>query len=103
MIATKVGMSPDLQGLSEATIRRGIEGSLGRLGIDTVDLYYAHKDDPETPLEETLGAFGALAREGKIRHAAASNYSAARLSEALRIGEREQAWPATSRCSRTTT
>jgi len=90
VIATKVGMSPDLPGLSEATIRRGIEGSLERLGIDTVDLYYAHRDDPDTPLEETLGAFAALAREVKILHAAASNYSASRLSEALRIGEHEQ-------------
>ena len=90
MIATKVGMSPDLPGLSEATIRQGIAGSLERLGIDTVDLYYAHRDDPDTPLAETLGAFDALAREGKIRYAAASNYSASRLSEALRIGEREQ-------------
>ncbi len=90
VIATKVGISPDLPGLSEATIRRGIEGSLERLGIDTVDLYYAHRDDEGTPIAETLGAFHALAREGKIRYAAASNYSAARLSEALRIGEREQ-------------
>ena len=88
VIATKVGMSPDLRGLSEATIARGIEASLERLGIDTVDLYYAHKDDPDTPLEETLGAFGQLIGEGKIRHAAASNYSASRLSEALGIGER---------------
>ena len=90
VIATKVGISPDLRGLSEATIRSGIEGSLERLGIDTVDLYYAHRDDPETPIAETLGAFGALIREGNIRHAAASNYSAERLSEALRIGEREE-------------
>jgi aryl-alcohol dehydrogenase-like predicted oxidoreductase len=90
VIATKVGISPDLPGLSEATIRRGIEGSLERLGIDTVDIYYAHRDDESTPIEETLGAFHALAREGKIRYAAASNYSASRLSEALRIGEREQ-------------
>ena len=89
VIATKVGMSPDLRGLSEATIRQGIEGSLGRLGIETVDLYYAHQDDPETPLEETLGAFDALIGEGRIRHAAASNYSAPRLAEALEIGERE--------------
>ena len=88
VIATKVGMSPDLRGLSEATIARGIEASLERLGIDTVDLYYAHKDDPDTPLEETLGAFGQLIGEGKIRHVAASNYSASRLSEALGIGER---------------
>jgi aryl-alcohol dehydrogenase-like predicted oxidoreductase len=89
VIATKVGMSPDLRGLSAATIRQGIEDSLERLGIDTVDLYYAHQDDPGTPLEETLGAFEALVGEGKIRHAAASNYSAARLREALKIGEQE--------------
>jgi aryl-alcohol dehydrogenase-like predicted oxidoreductase len=87
VIATKVGMSSDLPGLSRATIRRGIEGSLQRLGIDTVDLYYAHKDDTDTPLQETLGAFGELIEEGRIRHAAASNYSAERLGEALRIGE----------------
>ncbi len=89
VIATKVGMSPDLPGLSRATIRRGIEGSLGRLGIDAVDLYYAHQDDPDTPLAETLRAFGELIGEGKIRHAAASNYGAARLQEALAVGSGE--------------
>jgi aryl-alcohol dehydrogenase (NADP+) len=87
VVATKVGMAPDVHGLSRATIRRGIEGSLERLGIDTVDLYYAHRDDPETPLEETLGAFGELIGEGKIRHAGASNYSAARLEQAMSVGE----------------
>jgi aryl-alcohol dehydrogenase-like predicted oxidoreductase len=87
VIATKVGMSSDLPGLSRATIRRGIEGSLERLGIDTVDLYYAHRDDTDTPLQETLGAFGELIEEGRIRYAAASNYSAERLQEALRVGE----------------
>jgi aryl-alcohol dehydrogenase (NADP+) len=86
VIATKVGMSPDLPGLSQATIRQAIDGSLGRLGIERVDLYYAHRDDPDTPLAETLGAFAGLIREGKIGHAAASNYSAARLEEAMRIG-----------------
>jgi aryl-alcohol dehydrogenase-like predicted oxidoreductase len=89
VIATKLGMAPDLRGLSEATIRRGIAGSLERLGLDHVDLYYAHKDDPDTPLAETLGAFGALIGEGSIRYAGASNYSAPRLSEALRVGERD--------------
>lgn len=86
VIATKVGMAPDLQGLSKSTIRRGIEGSLQRLGVDCVDLYYAHRDDPDTPLQETLGEFGELIGEGKIRHAGASNYSAARLREALGVG-----------------
>jgi aryl-alcohol dehydrogenase-like predicted oxidoreductase len=87
VIATKVGMSAELPGLSRATIRRGIEGSLERLGIETVDLYYAHRDDPDTPLQETLGAFSQLIDEGRIRYAAASNYSAERLEEALRVGQ----------------
>jgi aryl-alcohol dehydrogenase-like predicted oxidoreductase len=89
VIATKVGMAPGLSGLSRETIRRGIEGSLERLAIDSVDLYYAHKDDPGTPLQETLGAFGELIDDGSIGHAAASNYSAPRLVEALKIGRRE--------------
>jgi aryl-alcohol dehydrogenase-like predicted oxidoreductase len=87
VLATKVGASPDLGGLSAATIHEGIAGSLARLGVERVDLYYAHQDDPDTPLPETLGAFRELIDEGKIRHAAASNYSAVRLTEALRIGE----------------
>ncbi len=86
VIATKVGMSCGLEGLSRATIRQGVEDSLKRLGIETVDLDYAHRDDPDTPLEETLGAFGELIGEGKIRHVAASNYSAARLEQAVHIG-----------------
>jgi aryl-alcohol dehydrogenase (NADP+) len=89
VIATKVGMSQDLPGLSQATITQGIDGSLGRLGIERVDLYYAHRDDPGIPLQETLGAFAALIGEGKIAHAGASNYSAARLEEAMRIGLEE--------------
>ena len=93
VIATKVGIAPDLRGLSQATIRRGIDGSLGRLGIDTVDLYYAHRDDPDTPLQETLGAFDELIREGKIRHAGASNYSAARLEQAMIVARSERLAP----------
>src|ERR1700737_4258475 len=58
VIGAKGGLSRELHGLSADTIRTGIERSLRRLGIDTVDLYYAHADDPDTPLEETLGAFG---------------------------------------------
>jgi aryl-alcohol dehydrogenase-like predicted oxidoreductase len=86
VIATKVGMSPDLDGLSAKAIAQGAEDSLRRLGIDRIDLYYAHQDDSSTPLEETLGAFGKLIAEGKIRYAAASNYSATRLAEALELG-----------------
>lgn len=89
VIATKVGMSADLHGLSADTIRRGVEASLERLGVDRIDLYYAHQDDPETPLEETLAAFRAVMDEGHIRHVGASNYSAQRLTEALSLGEQE--------------
>lgn len=86
VIATKVGMSEELPGLSRETIRRGVEGSLERLGVERIDLYYAHRDDEQTPLQETLAAFAELIEEGRVRHVAASNYSAARLAEALRLG-----------------
>jgi aryl-alcohol dehydrogenase-like predicted oxidoreductase len=89
VIATKVGMAADRKGLSAANIRAGAEASLERLKTDRIDLYYAHKDDPQTPLEETLAAFGSLIADGLIAHAAASNYSAARLEEALSIGEQD--------------
>jgi aryl-alcohol dehydrogenase-like predicted oxidoreductase len=83
VIATKVGKSPGLEGLAPATIRRAAEASLARLRTDRIDLYYAHADDDGTPLDEALGAFGDLIREGKVRHIAASNYTAPRLGEAL--------------------
>lgn len=89
IVATKVGRLPALKGLSTATIRAAAEASLRRLGTDRIDLYYAHADDPNTPLEETLRAFDALVRDGKVRAIGASNYTAARLSEALRISDRE--------------
>ena len=88
VIATKVGKLPGLAGLSAPTIRAAAEGSLRRLRTDRIDLYYAHADDAATPLEETLGEFDALVREGKVRHIAASNYSAARLAEALALSKR---------------
>jgi aryl-alcohol dehydrogenase-like predicted oxidoreductase len=88
VIATKLGMSPERPGLGRAAIAGGVDDSLERLGIEQIDLYYAHQDDPGTPLEETLGAFAELIEAGKIRHAAASNYSAERLQQALELGER---------------
>jgi aryl-alcohol dehydrogenase-like predicted oxidoreductase len=87
VVATKVGMAPDAPGLSAEQVARGAEDSLARLGVDCIDLFYAHQDDPHTSLEETLGAFQGLIDSGKIRYAAASNYSAARLAETLRLGE----------------
>jgi aryl-alcohol dehydrogenase-like predicted oxidoreductase len=89
IIATKVGKLPGLDNLRAETIRKGADESLKRLGVETIDLYYAHFDDPDTPLAETLGAFGELIEAGKVRHIAASNYSGARLTEALEIAERE--------------
>jgi aryl-alcohol dehydrogenase-like predicted oxidoreductase len=89
VIATKVGMSPALKGLSPRTIRTAAEASLRRLGVDSIDLYYAHADDPETPIEDSLRAFDALVREGKVRHIGASNFTASRLAEALRISDRD--------------
>lgn len=89
IIGTKVGMHPKLKGLSAKTIRAAAENSLKRLQTDYIDLYYAHVDDEETALEETLGAFDSLVREGKVRYIAASNYTAPRLAEALAVSDRE--------------
>jgi aryl-alcohol dehydrogenase-like predicted oxidoreductase len=89
VIATKVAKKPTRRGLSATNIRAAAEDSLGRLGVDHIDLYYAHEDDQSVPLEETLGAFDALVREGKVRYIAASNYTAPRLAEALAVSERE--------------
>ncbi|HEU4974318.1 MAG TPA: aldo/keto reductase [Baekduia sp.] len=89
VVATKVGSMPGLAGLRADTIRAAVEDSLRRLRVDAIDLLYAHKDDPDTPQEETLAAFDALVREGKVRHIAASNFTADRLRSALDISERE--------------
>jgi aryl-alcohol dehydrogenase-like predicted oxidoreductase len=87
LIATKLGhsMGPGKQGLSRRYIFEAVEASLQRLQTDYIDLYQAHTDDQATPLEETLGAFDELVRSGKVRAIGASNYSAPRLAEALRV------------------
>ena len=84
-IASKCGieMGPGMKGLSRRYIFSAIEASLRRLRTDRIDLYQAHRDDPETPLEETLSAFAELIAQGKVRVIGASNYSAARLEAAL--------------------
>jgi aryl-alcohol dehydrogenase-like predicted oxidoreductase len=89
VIATKVGMEmgPGRKGLSRANIFQGVEDSLRRLQTDFIDLYQSHEDDQSTPLEETLGAYAELIRQGKVRAIGASNYSAARLSEALQVSK----------------
>jgi aryl-alcohol dehydrogenase-like predicted oxidoreductase len=78
-------MGPDQKGLSRTYILRAVEASLARLQTDYIDLYQAHIDDLQTPLEETLEAFTELVTQGKVRAIGASNYTAERLSEALEV------------------
>ena len=85
VIATKVAKLATRPGLSAANIAAAAEDSLRRLRTDYIDIYYAHHDDEEIPLEESLTAFNELVTAGKVRYLAASNYSAARLEEALKI------------------
>jgi aryl-alcohol dehydrogenase-like predicted oxidoreductase len=91
VIATKVGMemAPDRKGLSAAHIVRSVEESLKRLQTDYIDLYFSHCDDASVPLEETLGAYQKLIAQGKVRAIGASNYTAARLGEALEISRKK--------------
>jgi aryl-alcohol dehydrogenase (NADP+) len=88
VIATKVGMFAGLTGLSAKTITAAADASLKRLQTGYIDLYYAHKDDPATPLVETLGAFDKLVKAGKVRAIGASNYTAPRLAQALAVSKR---------------
>jgi aryl-alcohol dehydrogenase-like predicted oxidoreductase len=88
VVATKASPGQKEHPLSAPEIRAACERSLRNLQTDHIDLYYAHYDDETTPLEETLTAFDELVQAGKVRHVAASNYSAKRLTEALEISER---------------
>ena len=90
VIATKVGMqmAADRKGLSAAHIARSVEESLKRLQTDHIDLYFSHSDDATVPLEETLGAYQKLLAAGKIRAIGASNYTVARLREALEVSRK---------------
>jgi aryl-alcohol dehydrogenase-like predicted oxidoreductase len=87
VVAPWGGRPPDRRGLTRSNIRAAVEESLERLQTDYIDLYYAHADDPDTPLEETLTAFDEVVREGKVSNIAASNYDARRLEQALRISD----------------
>jgi aryl-alcohol dehydrogenase-like predicted oxidoreductase len=94
VLATKLGieMGPDKKGLSRNYMMRAVEDSLRRLQTDHIDLYQSHRDDPDTPIEETLAAFGELVKQGKVREIGASNFAADRLAESLRIS-REHGLP----------
>jgi aryl-alcohol dehydrogenase-like predicted oxidoreductase len=93
VLATKcfgrTGPSPFDGGNSRKHIFDAVDASLRRLQTDYIDLYQAHKDDPETPLAETLGAFTELIRQGKVRAIGASNYSGARLAESLEVSQQK--------------
>ena len=92
IIATKVGDKVDdsgtNQGAAPAYVRKMLEQSLINLRTDYVDLYQLHYPDPEVPIAETLSAFDALIKEGKVRYVGCANHSAAQLAEALRSEER---------------
>jgi aryl-alcohol dehydrogenase-like predicted oxidoreductase len=89
VVATKVGGNlPGQDNLRADTIARAAGESLERLGVDVIDLYYAHVDDEDTPLEETARAFDALVRSGKVRHLGVSNYSPERLDAVLELQRR---------------
>ncbi|MFJ2188534.1 aldo/keto reductase [Kitasatospora sp. NPDC087861] len=88
VVATKVGLHPEARGLSAANIKASAEGSLRRLGVERIDLYYTHQDD-DTPVEEFVTALDELVREGKVGAVGASNIGAERLAEALAFAERE--------------
>jgi aryl-alcohol dehydrogenase-like predicted oxidoreductase len=87
VIATKVGQDPAFPGTSRAAVRRAVEGSLTRLGTSHIDLFYAHIDDLDTPLSETVGALAELVEEGKVRAVGASNFTAERLEASLRTAD----------------
>jgi aryl-alcohol dehydrogenase-like predicted oxidoreductase len=92
IVATKVrgsmGPGPNDAGLSRKHILDAVEASLRRLQIDYIDLYQAHSDDPEVPLEETMDAFDNLVRRGLVRYVGASNYQAWRLMQSLWVSDK---------------
>jgi len=96
VLATKVGyqaMEGQPAGLGRQAVRGGLEASLRRLGTDRVDLYYLHRDDPATPLEETLEALDACVRAGQVRWSGLSNYSPARVRRVMELC-RDNGWAA---------
>ncbi len=91
-IATKVGseMRPGRKGLSKSYILQEANDSLKRLQTDVIDLYQSHRDDPDTPQEETFEAYAQLIQQGKVRSIGASNFSAERLARALELSEKQK-------------
>ena len=88
VVASKVSKLDIRPGLKAENVVAACDDSLRRLQTDYIDLYYAHQDDPDTPIEETLSTFDNLIQSGKVRYIAASNFSAARLQESLDISKK---------------
>ena len=92
VLATKFGIvrdpsNPQIRGVNGSPdyVRRSCEGSLQRLGVDNIDLYYQHRVDPNTPIEETVGAMAELVKQGKVRHLGLSEASAKTLRRAVKV------------------
>lgn len=97
VISTKGGShvdqaDPTLSGLSRKALHHAVDGSLQRLGMDHIDVYYLHRPDPNTPIEETLEALADLVRAGKIRHVGQSNFAAWQITEMLYLAKMND-WP----------
>lgn len=84
-VANPMGTGPNRSGLSRRWVMQACEGSLRRLGTEVVDIYYLHKEDHQTPLEETVNAIADLVRQGKIRHFGVSNHRSWRVAEICRL------------------
>ncbi|MBF4624886.1 aldo/keto reductase [Clavibacter sp. VKM Ac-2872] len=93
VVGTKVGKSRDAPGTSAASIRRGVDASLRRLGTGHVDVVHAHLDDTRTPLEETVAALSDLVKEGKARLVGVSGFRPERIEEALALAHGSGAVP----------
>ncbi|QCR18556.1 aldo/keto reductase [Agrococcus sp. SGAir0287] len=87
VVATKVFSHPERPGLAAANVRAAVDDSLRRLQTDRIDLYYAHRDDPEVPQEEVAAVFDELVRAGKVREVGASNFEPARLRSLVEVAE----------------
>jgi aryl-alcohol dehydrogenase-like predicted oxidoreductase len=89
VVATKGSRLAPFTGLTAKAVHGAAEASLRRLGVDTIDLCYAHYDDEDTPVEQTVAAYDELVRSGKVRHVATSNMSPGRIAESLAFADRE--------------
>jgi aryl-alcohol dehydrogenase-like predicted oxidoreductase len=97
LISTKVGSHVDqadaaLAGLAPAALRRAVEGSLRRLGVDRIDVLYLHRPDPNTPIEQTLATLDDLVRSGAVAHVGQSNFAAWQIADMLHMA-RSSGWP----------